>query len=207
MNYASLQTTTLSYLIRSGDSEAVAMCPTWIALAEDEIRMAMSRLMVPASESVDDDFDVDAEYLDFPSGLIKIRSFVLNDPRISLSYVAPTAIDRDTYNNEVGTPKLYTVQGGKIRVIPSPDADYTATITYYSLPSLSGSLTTNWLLTAYPKIYLWATLAEAYSFYLDEPNKNAKLSDLSRMISELEATQSMGNVASSLRIRLDGSCP
>ena len=53
MTYATLQTDVLTWQNRSNDADAIAACPLWIRLAESEIRMAMSRLMVSPAETVD----------------------------------------------------------------------------------------------------------------------------------------------------------
>lgn len=204
MTYAELQTNVLSWLARSGDSDAVAKCPLWITLAENEIRMAMSRMMVSAAETVDVTYSIADAYNTLPTGFIRARSIVLSDGT-TLDYVTPAVADQQEITTS--KPRYYTVQGGKLRVIPSPDVTYTATFTYYALPSLSVTTTTNWLLTNHEKIYMFAALVEAYDYYGATDKKADKLNDLNRMLTELEITQSQGAVAGSLQQRVNRSTP
>jgi len=58
--------------------------------------------------------------------------------------------------------------GDEFQYYPSPDASYTATLTYYArIPALSVSATTNWLLTAHPDAYLYGALLQAAPYLRD----------------------------------------
>lgn len=207
MTYATLQTDILTWLARTGDADAVTACPVWIRLAESELRMALSRLMVTPAETVNDAFSISAEYTDLPTGFIRARGIKLNgSPDTPLEYIAPNAVDR-YYFESYEKPKFYTIQGNKLRVIPAPDTTYTAVFTYYSLPSLSVSVTTNWLLDNYEAIYFCAVLAMAYKYYGNEVKKNENLADLDRMLTELEITQAQGAQAGALQAHIDSGTP
>lgn len=68
-----------------------------------------------------------------------------------------------------GQPVMFSVLGQYIRLYPSPDAEYTYTLNYYAtVPSLSDSNTSNWLLTKAPDLYLFGALVEASPFLLDD---------------------------------------
>jgi len=208
-DYATLQTSVLAWINRTNDADAVSVCPLWVQMAENELRMAMSRMMVRYGEVRDPAFSISSEYTNLPDGFIRARLLRLegNTPR-ELEYMPPQAIERLTLlTSGADKPKIYTIQGNQLRVIPAPDTTYTATFTYYSLPSLSVSNTTNWLLTAYPLIYLFAVIAYAYDYYKDYAGKADKLADMSRLLTELEITEAQGAAASALRMRVDSSCP
>lgn len=65
-----------------------------------------------------------------------------------------------------GPPFVYTMEGDSVLFGPTPDAAYTVLINYYArFPALSGG--TNWLMTNYPNIYLYACLREASLFTMN----------------------------------------
>jgi hypothetical protein len=59
--------------------------------------------------------------------------------------------------------------GGQIRVVSSPDTTYTTELIYYSkLSKLSASVSSNWLLSASPDIYLYGSLLQAAPYLQDD---------------------------------------
>ena len=68
-----------------------------------------------------------------------------------------------------GTPTGYSVEGTTLILAPAPSASVTVEIDYFkSIPALTTTNTTNWLLTNYPDAYLAGTLAVAYAFLRDD---------------------------------------
>jgi hypothetical protein len=64
-------------------------------------------------------------------------------------------------------PIGYIAQGNTLQVIGGSDG-YAYTLTYWqAIPALSASNTTNWMLTAHPGLYLYATLVEASPYLRD----------------------------------------
>jgi len=173
--YSNLQASILSWINRSNDTDAIARCPDWITLAENEFRMALSRLKVRQGETQNATFSIGTEYTALPTDYIGTRAIVLNTSPVQvLDYVTPTVADNwDIYVN-ASKPRFYTIQNKQLRVYPAPDLTYTAKFTYYTLPSLSVSDPANWLLTAQPKLYLAAALAESYGYYGNSAKLSAK---------------------------------
>lgn len=69
-------------------------------------------------------------------------------------------------------PKAYALMGGDLRLAPA--AAETLSLLYYAkIPALTSSNTTNWLLTAHPDLYLYATL-RAYAVWRDEDEEIGK---------------------------------
>jgi len=66
----------------------------------------------------------------------------------------------------------YAVAGGLATELYPRNADDTTirAVYYAALPALSGSQTTNWLLTAYPDAYLYGSLLALSSFVRDNPD-------------------------------------
>jgi hypothetical protein len=77
---------------------------------------------------------------------------------------------RNTYPQATyGQPAAYAVVGQQIILGPVPDAEYSILLDYYQrIPGLSEDNPTNWLLTAYPDIYLWGSLCMAEAFLRDD---------------------------------------
>lgn len=65
-----------------------------------------------------------------------------------------------------GTPRDYTIIGSTLYVGPVDNTNIRL-VYYQKIPPLSNSNTTNWLLTAYPDLYLFATLTEMELFGKD----------------------------------------
>lgn len=205
--YADLQATVLGFINRASDADAIARCPDWITLAEDEMRMALNRLMVRQGETVNNAFAIASEYTTLPAGFYRMRVA----PKLNLAYPAPlqyVAPSRmDNYASGIAnTPRFYTVEGNQLRVNPAPDIGYTATIDFYGLTPLSAGV--NWLYAAHPKLYLMATIAEAKFYYTDMDGYNAAQQDRDRMFSAIYTSDGSDQQAvGPLRIRTDTRNP
>jgi hypothetical protein len=207
--YANLQTEILAKLNRASDTDAVTRCVSWITLAEDEMRMALTRLMVRQGETKDAAFSISAEYTTLPTGFYRARNITITSvtPVINLEYLPPSEFDKLNPYADARRPKYYTIQGNQLRVSPTPDTTYTATFTYYALPSLSVSQTSNWLLAAHPKLYYVAALAEAYGYYDDGEKWMAAQADRDRILSAIYTSDGSDQQGVNMRIRLDNGNP
>lgn len=68
-----------------------------------------------------------------------------------------------------GSPQVFTVEGTSLRLGPTPDAAVEIDLLYHArLPALAADDSTTWLLQSHPGLYLWASLAEAAPFVLDD---------------------------------------
>jgi hypothetical protein len=206
--YAHLQTYILGRINRSLDTDAATAVIDWIALAEDELRLAARRLQLRQGETVNAAFTISAEYTALPSGFYRQRSLLLTGaPNVELDFVPPNVSDRWGLNANADKPVAYTVQGNQIRVTPPPDTSYAGIFTYFGLPSLSNSNTTNWLLTAHPKIYVAATLAEAYAYYGNDTKQAKAESDRERLLFAAYESDGSDQMGSNQRMQSDGGCP
>jgi hypothetical protein len=69
----------------------------------------------------------------------------------------------------------YVLTGTTLEIRPTPKEDYQFDLYYYQrLPSLSPTVTTNWLLTYFPTVYLRASLAQAYHWLKDADAEQAE---------------------------------
>jgi hypothetical protein len=61
--------------------------------------------------------------------------------------------------------RWYTIWGRYFELYPEPTEDVDFTLKYYAnIPTLSASITTNWLLQRHPDLYLYASLCESAPF-------------------------------------------
>lgn len=161
--YAELQSSIADWLLRD---DLTSVIPTFISLAEAKFnrRIRDYRMVKRATAQVD------TAYFAIPSDWQENIRFQLNtSPITTLEYVTPdqAAEEKRLYNSS-GRPAFFTMIGDEFQIVPAPDSTYNAELTYYAkIPALSGSNTSNWLLTKAPDIYLYGALMEAAP-YLDD---------------------------------------
>jgi hypothetical protein len=188
-DYATLQAAIQDYA--DNDALTDARVQLAIQLAEGEINQKLTegleagrkiRPMVTRS-----DITVDAEYETIPTSPselalpISLEITSITDQPWRVTYVDPDAMVQMKQREELvrseleqllnlaaAPPKHYTIVGTEFRFFPDPEASYTVEFTRYCrLPALSDSNTANWLLTAFPNVYLYASLAQAMAWDVD----------------------------------------
>lgn len=170
-------------------ADLTASIPNCVQLAEASI---FRKLRTPEMLTKDAAFSITGEYVAVPTGFLEVRSFFLNNStKDPLSFMDPDTMV-EYFGTASNTPKYFAVVGGNFQFGPVPDATYTATLTYYKAPATcsTGGSETNWLLTAYPDVYLWGTLAVMSSRIQDDPRVEEWLQ---RYALALEQLQSQGN--------------
>ena len=91
---------------------------------------------------------------------------IMNTPIQVLAPTSESALLLFNNTNATGFPKKYVVRGSSTQVWPAPMDTYTYRGLYFgTIPALSGSNTTNWLLTAYPEAYLFGSLLFGYAYF------------------------------------------
>lgn len=104
-----------------------------------------------------------------PSDFLGARSvsYVNSGVRVALQQIAPEQLSGDT---TTGEPAYYAIIGAKVNLKPAPNASYTVDIDYHKkVPSLSASVSTNWLQLAAPDLYLFGILTAASTWIVDDP--------------------------------------
>lgn len=136
-----------------------------------------------------------------PADFLQVRSIYFNTP---LNEVRPASISYfNLYNlyGQSGVPKYYYL-GSDDNIIfgPTPDTGYTLQMEYDKfIEGLSGSNTTNALLTAYPDLYLTACLQQAYMVLEDDDNEAKAMLKLDRLIDSVQKTENRSNMATNTR--------
>lgn len=156
--YSELQASIADWLNKTNLTSVI---PDFITLAEAKFNR---NIRVSQMENRDTDSTVvGQDYYSLPSDYLALRDIQINSTSVStLDYMAPEEIDIHYDSADTGIPKFYTIVGNQIQLAPKPDAVYTLEYSYYQMiPALSDSNTTNWLLTAYPDIYLYGSLLQA----------------------------------------------
>lgn len=163
--YNELKSSVADWLNRT---DLTAVVPDFISLAEAQIERTLRtrQMIVRATASID------TEYSAVPADFLETKSIKLNtSPVTALAFESIDALDqlKATAYIAPGKPQYFSIVGGQIRVLPVPDATYTAELTYYAkLTKLSSTVATNWLLSQAPDVYLYGALMQAAPYLKDD---------------------------------------
>jgi hypothetical protein len=173
-DYATLQTEVASWSHRT---DLTARIPGFIQMVESELFRELTLRAVEASVSGTTSGDTIA----IPAGLTAFERIEIesNGHRHTLNYSSPNGVEALT--GTTGRASRYLIEGGAIRLLAAPSGPYNYTVFYIPLlTALSGTNTTNWLLTNHPDIYLKATLAQVAKFTQNE-------TEMARLFQEVTA--------------------
>lgn len=166
--------------------DLTARIPDFIRLCEvsvDKNPDARNRRM-----EVNTDLTFTAGSSTLPSDYLEARALVWNStPRSPLEFRTLAQFEQTYVNDTTGTPVHYTIVGDTVKVGPRPAAADGATLYYYqSLTALSGDSDTNWLLTYYPDIYLFGSLAQSAPYLGDDQRLQYWVGLYDRALAELK---------------------
>jgi hypothetical protein len=103
-----------------------------------------------------------------PSDYLEYKRVVeLASTRRALEYITEDAADLLYANRTSSLSNHFMIVGSSLTALPLSTNNIELTY-YQAIPALSGSNTTNWLLTAMPNLYLHAGLMHAAEFYHDD---------------------------------------
>lgn len=159
-NYGELKTAISEYLDRANDATFVARIPTFVSLFESTFNAKQRLRRMEASATL----TLAGGYAALPSDFLSVRNVTTNDavPR-NVSLITPEyAATLATGMNQ----PFYYVRGTNIY---SPVTGASLILNYYQkLTALSADADTNWLLTNFPKAYLYGTLLESQPYTEDD---------------------------------------
>ena len=163
--YTELKASIGDWLNRTDLTSAI---PDFISLAEAQIeRQLRTRQMIVRSNA-----NFSTEYGAVPDDFLETRSLKLTgtNPATPLAFQTIDALDSLSRTfSYPSRPKYFGIVGGQIRLVPTPDATYTTELVYYAkLTKLSSAVSTNWLLTSSPDIYLYGSLLQAAPYLQDD---------------------------------------
>lgn len=127
-----------------------------------------------------------------PSTYIEAKRVVeLSSIRRPLEYITEDAADEYYPTRFAALSCHYTIVGSELTALPLSSNDIE--LTYYrTIPGLSGSNTTNWLLTKSPNLYLHTCLMYAAEFVKDNDELTKETAFVTRFVEMLNAADNRG---------------
>jgi hypothetical protein len=180
-NYSSLQSSVASYL---GRSDLTAQIPDFISLAELRLnRNLRIRQMLKNATATTTAAD---PTIGLPPDFLELRDiYIVGNPRLTLTYLSPSAFSRDARADESGRPVFYTMSGAEFVLAPIPDTTYTLTMLYYAKPeAMSDSNPSNVFMANAADALLYGALLEAEPFLMND----ARMAVWSQMFNNALAT-------------------
>ena len=163
--YAELQIAVANWLDREDLTDRI---PEFITLAEARMNR-MLRLRLMENKYTASTVAAQRNYA-LPTGYVQMRNFQINvTPVRPLQYVTPEVYDRIWGGSSSGTPEVYTIMTNEVQLGPKPDSIMTMEMLFYKrITALSGSNTTEQMLTENPDVYLYGALMEAEPFVMND---------------------------------------
>lgn len=161
-NYTTLQSTIADYLNRA---DLTAQIPTFIQLAEADFNTRLrTREMIVRAEAQSSN-----EFVQLPSDWLEAINLHIIDGAQPLRFVTLDEADYINKQQIFTNVAAYSLMNGAIELIPAPGADIDIEMIYYGkITPLSSQVTTNWLLTKAPDVYLYGSLMHAQPFLMDD---------------------------------------
>lgn len=151
-----------------------------VRLAESELSRELETREMEASITFDVSTVSHALPVDYLAHLSLNAVGVINNSQIN--YIAPDVFDEK--REMVGGPCNFTIVGEEMLFWPAPSDPVTIRMRYRkTLPALSDTNDTNWLLDKYPDAYLFGALAEASQYVNDTARLQTYVARRDRAIS------------------------
>jgi hypothetical protein len=183
--YSELKTTIANYLARS---DLTSVIPDFIRLAETRLQrdLRIRQMLVVATASTTGGDST----LGLPTDFLEMRDIHLNTiPIATLRYKAPNSFYQESRVTDGGKPIDYTILGAEMQLAPVPDSSYTAQMLYYAKPPvLSDSTASNVFLAYVPDALLYASLAEAEPYLMNDARVQTWASLYSRAIDSISTS-------------------
>ena len=157
-NYSDLVAAVGNWLDRT---DLTARIPEFITLAEAEFNRRLRTMEMESRATA----TLTSDAIALPTDFIGLRAIKIDNTR--LEYVAPDELFED---ERTGTyPTRFTISDGQFFFRPAPSTG-DVTIDYFaSIPGLTVSNTTNWLMTKHPDLYLFGVCAQAEFYLVNDP--------------------------------------
>lgn len=168
---STLKTEVRAYLLRATTDLVVTdeRIGTYIQLCEAELNRELRVRELEALEPIT--LVAAQNYVALPADFKKVKDFIFNSAPFDIKYSQTFSEMVRAWSQGTGRPKEYTITGDRIYLSHLPDAEYALTFEYYkAIVALSDSNTTNVILAAYPDLYLYGTLRQAYINLKDKAN-------------------------------------
>ena len=163
-NYTTFVATVESYLART---DLTSVIPDFIQMAQ--LRMSRDlrteKMLKVATATPADNL------VSFPIDFLELREIHFQgNPPIILEYQSPDLFFKNGQTSLSGRSHYFTMLGTEFQFAPSQTGSYTVQILYYSQPTfISTTTSSNLYLAYYPDALLYATLAEAEPYLMNDP--------------------------------------
>lgn len=163
--YTDLKTGVANYLARS---DLTSQIPNFVRFAENRLRRELrirQMLKVATAATVSGTATVA-----LPADFLELRDIHIDaTPVRTVTYMSPSSFFRGARTTESGVPTQYTTLATEFQLAPIPDSAYTLKMLYYAAPTyLSDSNTSNVFLANCPDALLYASLAEAEPYLMND---------------------------------------
>jgi hypothetical protein len=201
-SYSTLKDSILKWLIKdAGDSYYTSsMLDDIIYLAEAELsrRLRIREMLETDLLTMTSSLNAVTLPADFREAYSVYYTNV-NSPQ-EIQYASPGFFSRTNLYQQAGLPSYFFVDDGAIVFGPTPDAAYQFNLKYYAdIPNLSGSQTTNNVLTKFPDLYLTACLKQAYIASQDVEREGIYEGRLERLVKEVNTADTQKIAAKGTR--------
>jgi hypothetical protein len=162
-NYSAFVTTVENYLARTDLSSQI---PDFIQMAQFRMtRDLRTERMLKVATTTPTDSKVA-----FPTDFLELREMHFQgNPPILLEFQTPDLFFRNGQTTLSGRSHYFTMLGTEFQFAPTQDTDYTIQILYYAQPTfISSTTSSNLFLAYYPDALLYATLAEAEPYLIND---------------------------------------
>lgn len=179
-NYTQLVTDLAAWLNRA---DLTAQIPRFIRFAEAEFNRVIRVPDMEATANV----TVTSGSGSLPADCLSVKTARIAGVS-KLDYISTDEFDElsSSVNQPTGNPDSYSEWGSSLHILPSGDA--TVAIRYFqTIPALTASNTTNWLMTRHPDLYLYAALVQAEAFGWNDERIELWRSAVEQTIAQINA--------------------
>jgi hypothetical protein len=164
-NYSSFVTVVENYLARTDLSSQI---PDFIQLAQTRMSRDLrteKMLKVATAPITAGDGTVAV-----PSDMLEVREIhIQGNPVVRVAYQSPDLFFKDGLTTTSGISVFFTMLGSEFQFAPVPNGSHTVQILYYAQPTfISTTTASNLYLANYPDALLYATLAEAEPYLMND---------------------------------------
>ena len=179
-NYTSFVTVVGNYLARSDLS---AQIPDFITMAQHRMTrdLRVTEMLKVATTATTD------ETVALPIDFLETKEVHLQgNPPVTIEYQTPDLFFRNKQTTNSGKPYYYSIIDQEFQFAPKPDSTYTLEMLYYAKPDfISPSTSSNIYLANFPDALLYATLAEAEPYLMNDSRAGTWASLYDRAITNI----------------------
>lgn len=182
--YTTFVATVANYL---GRDDLTSVIPDFVELGQH--RMTRDLRVQEMLKSATANTSAGDSTVAFPSDMLELRDIhIQGSPNYTVEYQTPAAFYANNLTHTSGVPTKFTMLGQEFQFAPVPDGTQTLQILYYAKPTyISSSNATNVFLANFPDALLYATLAEAEPYLVNDERIQTWATLYDRAIANIKA--------------------